>query len=97
MTTQTIKCLLIFPNPESALNEEAGRLLLERYDDYFSHAKLITSIHAPKKSEKKTMNNTHPSPEKTETRPLKKTKFSSEKSINKTKRLKRQKRILKRL
>ena len=24
----TIKCLLIFPNPESALNEEAGKLLL---------------------------------------------------------------------
>ena len=30
----TIKCLLIVPNPESALNEEAGKLLLERYDDY---------------------------------------------------------------
>ena len=24
----TIKCLLIYPNPESALNEEAGKLLL---------------------------------------------------------------------
>ena len=42
----TIKCLLIVPNPESALNEEAGRLLLENYDEYFKHAKLITSIHA---------------------------------------------------
>lgn len=29
---QTIRCLLIAPNPESALNEEAGRLLLEEYD-----------------------------------------------------------------
>ena len=28
----TIKCLLIVPNPESALNEEAGKLLLEQYD-----------------------------------------------------------------
>jgi ubiquitin-conjugating enzyme E2 S len=37
---------LIVPNPESALNEEAGRLLLERYEDYASHARLITSIHA---------------------------------------------------
>lgn len=27
----TIKCLLIAPNPESALNEEAGKMLLERY------------------------------------------------------------------
>jgi len=44
----TIKCLLIYPNPESALNEEAGRLLLERYDDYFKHAKLMTGIHAIK-------------------------------------------------
>ena len=41
-----IKCLLINPNPESALNEEAGRLLLEAYDDYAAHARLMTSIHA---------------------------------------------------
>jgi ubiquitin-conjugating enzyme E2 S len=25
-----VKCLLIHPNPESALNEEAGKLLLEQ-------------------------------------------------------------------
>ncbi len=42
----TIKCLLIVPNPESALNEEAGKLLLERYDDYCARAKLYTEIHA---------------------------------------------------
>ena len=42
----TIKCLLIVPNPESALNEEAGKLLLERYDDYCARAKLYTDIHA---------------------------------------------------
>lgn len=42
----TIKCLLICPNAESALNEEAGKMLLERYDDYSARAKLITSIHA---------------------------------------------------
>ncbi|KAJ2777866.1 hypothetical protein H4R18_004935 [Coemansia javaensis] len=42
----TVKCLLIYPNPESALNEEAGRLLLERYDDYARHARLMTEIHA---------------------------------------------------
>ncbi|KAJ1650167.1 hypothetical protein IWQ61_008958, partial [Dispira simplex] len=29
-----------------ALNEEAGRLLLERYDDYAKHACLMTNIHA---------------------------------------------------
>lgn len=42
----TIKCLLIVPNPESALNEEAGKLLLERYDDYCARARLYTDIHA---------------------------------------------------
>jgi len=42
----TIKCLLIVPNPESALNEEAGKLLLECYEDYAKHAALMTSIHA---------------------------------------------------
>ena len=41
-----MKCLLIVPNPESSLNEEAGRLLLEKYDDYAKHARLMTSIHA---------------------------------------------------
>ncbi|KAG1676012.1 Ubiquitin-conjugating enzyme E2 S [Nymphon striatum] len=42
----TIKCLLIVPNPESALNEEAGKLLLEHYDDYSGQAKMMTEIHA---------------------------------------------------
>ena len=42
----TVKCLLIYPNPESALDEEAGKLLLENYDDYCSRARLITSVHA---------------------------------------------------
>ncbi|CAO3683876.1 unnamed protein product [Rhizopus stolonifer] len=41
-----IKCLLIVPNPESALNEEAGKLLLEQYDDYAKRARLYTSIQA---------------------------------------------------
>ena len=46
LTLQTIKCLLIYPNPESALNEEAGKLLLEQYDDYSSRARMMTEIHA---------------------------------------------------
>jgi ubiquitin-conjugating enzyme E2 S len=44
----TIKCLLIVPNPESALNEEAGKLLLEQYEEYAKQARLMTSIHASK-------------------------------------------------
>lgn len=42
----TVKCLLIVPNPESALNEEAGKMLLEHYDDYCKRAKMMTEIHA---------------------------------------------------
>ena len=42
----TVKCLLIYPNPESALDEEAGKLLLEDYNSYCSRAKLMTSVHA---------------------------------------------------
>jgi hypothetical protein len=36
------------PNPTSALNEEAGKLLLEDYPAYCSHAKLFTEVHAMK-------------------------------------------------
>jgi len=42
----TIRCLLIYPNPESALNEEAGRLLLEAYEQFASRAKMMTEVHA---------------------------------------------------
>lgn len=49
----TVKCLLIYPNPESALNEEAGKLLLEQYAEYSKQAKMMTEIYAQpsKKSE----------------------------------------------
>lgn len=38
--------MLIVPNAESALNEEAGKMLLDRYDDYSQRAKMMTEIHA---------------------------------------------------
>jgi hypothetical protein len=41
-----VRCLLVEPFPESALNEEAGKLLLESYAAYAAHAALLTSIHA---------------------------------------------------
>ena len=44
-----IRCLLIHPNPDSALNEEAGRLLNDCYKEFFSRAALYTQIHAMKK------------------------------------------------
>lgn len=55
---QTIKCLLIYPNPESALNEEAGKMLLEQYDDYSSRAKMMTDIHAKPLRSSATVSNT---------------------------------------
>jgi ubiquitin-conjugating enzyme E2 S len=45
-----IRCLLIEPNPESALNEEAGRLLLEEYAEYVRKAKMMTHVHALRKA-----------------------------------------------
>eukprot|EP00043_Microstomoeca_roanoka_P002353 m.37809 g.37809 ORF g.37809 m.37809 type:complete len:204 (+) comp11432_c1_seq1:349-960(+) len=41
-----IKCLLIHPNPASALNEEAGKLLLEDFDGFAKHAQMMTRIYA---------------------------------------------------
>ncbi|KAM5429870.1 putative E2 ubiquitin-conjugating enzyme [Microsporum canis] len=42
----TISCLLIHPNPDSALNSTAGALLQENYESFARQAKLMTSIHA---------------------------------------------------
>ncbi len=42
----TISCLLIQPNPASALNEAAGKLATEDWDGYCRRAKLMTEIHA---------------------------------------------------
>jgi ubiquitin-conjugating enzyme E2 S len=42
----TISCLLIQPNPASALNEDAGKLLSEDWDSFCRRAMLMTKIHA---------------------------------------------------
>ncbi|KAJ5832711.1 Ubiquitin-conjugating enzyme E2 [Penicillium riverlandense] len=44
---QTISCLLIHPNPDSALNSTAGAMLQEDYNAFAHQARLMTSIHAP--------------------------------------------------
>jgi len=43
-----IRCLLIHPNPESALNEEAGKLLLHErdYPEFAQRAQIFTQIYA---------------------------------------------------
>lgn len=43
----TISCLLIYPNPDSALNSAAGALQQEDYEAFARQAKVMTSIHAP--------------------------------------------------
>lgn len=43
---QVIRCLLIVPFPESALNEEAGRLFMENYDEYAAYASMVNRVHA---------------------------------------------------
>ncbi|KAF2639863.1 UBC-like protein [Massarina eburnea CBS 473.64] len=42
----TISCLLIQPNPASALNEDAGKLASEDWDSFCRRATLMTKIHA---------------------------------------------------
>ena len=40
-----IRCLLIVPFPESSLNDEAGKLFMESYEEYARRATLMTSVH----------------------------------------------------
>eukprot|EP00995_Heteronema_vittatum_P003252 NODE_1487_length_959_cov_1807.179121_g1030_i0.p1 GENE.NODE_1487_length_959_cov_1807.179121_g1030_i0~~NODE_1487_length_959_cov_1807.179121_g1030_i0.p1 ORF type:complete len:212 (+),score=60.23 NODE_1487_length_959_cov_1807.179121_g1030_i0:78-713(+) len=47
-----IRCLLIEPNPESALNMDAGHLLLEDYEEFSKRARLFTQVHAAKDNAK---------------------------------------------
>ncbi|GAB9467900.1 Ubiquitin-conjugating enzyme e2 [Globisporangium polare] len=47
---QVIRCLLIVPFPESSLNDEAGRLFMDSYEEYARRAHIWTNIHAPKQS-----------------------------------------------
>ena len=53
-----IRCLLIVPFPESSLNDEAGKLFMESYDDYAKRATLMASLHAIKKKESNQNKNT---------------------------------------
>lgn len=40
-----IRCLLIVPFPESSLNDEAGKLFMESYDEYSKRARLMADVH----------------------------------------------------
>ena len=45
-----VHCLLINPFPESALNEEAGKMFMENYEQYVKRAKIFNDIHAATKT-----------------------------------------------
>ena len=53
---EVIKCLLIVPFPQSSLNEEAGKMFMDNYDEYFKVAIMLTEIHAKKKVVQKEKN-----------------------------------------
>jgi ubiquitin-conjugating enzyme E2 S len=40
-----IRCLLIYPFPESSLNDEAGKLFMESYEEYSKRALLMADVH----------------------------------------------------
>lgn len=46
-----IRCLLIEPGPDSALNEEAAVLMQEDFEAYSKRARLMTKVHATGASE----------------------------------------------
>ena len=43
----TISCLLIQPNPDSALNQQAGALIQDDFEAFARQARIMTRIHAP--------------------------------------------------
>jgi ubiquitin-conjugating enzyme E2 S len=46
-----VRCLLIVPFPESSLNDEAGKLFMESYDEYAKRARLMAGVHGKASSE----------------------------------------------
>ncbi len=43
---QVIRCLLMVPFPESSLNDEAGKLFMDSYEEYATRARIMTEVHA---------------------------------------------------
>jgi ubiquitin-conjugating enzyme E2 S len=75
-----IRCLLIIPFPESSLNEEAGRLFMDDYQEYSRMAKMMTNIYAMLKEsqDENDSNNTYLADECTEKKPEEEVKSSKQ-------------------
>jgi len=56
---QVIRCLLIIPFPESSLNDEAGKMFMESYEEYASRARIMTQVHAMTSESKGKFLSTH--------------------------------------
>jgi len=41
---QVIRCLLIVPFPESSLNDEAGKLFMDSYEEFARRARIMTEV-----------------------------------------------------
>lgn len=41
---QIIRCLLIVPFPESSLNDEAGKLFMDSYEEFARRARIMTEV-----------------------------------------------------
>jgi ubiquitin-conjugating enzyme E2 S len=46
-----VRCLMIEPNPDSALNADAGRLIQDNYEAFSNKARMMTDIYAKKKKD----------------------------------------------
>ena len=92
---RVVRCLLINPFPESALNEEAGKLFMEDYDAYFKKARMLTEVHALVASKKGEASGSSGEllPETSAGGPVEK----KQKPVNSEKREKEKKKSLKRL
>jgi len=90
---QVIRCLLIAPFPESALNQEAGKLFMESYEEFAREARLITKIHASKNVAASKQFLDSPSTTTTTSSNM----MSQKSDTDKAKEMKQRKRILRRL
>jgi hypothetical protein len=82
-----IRCLLIVPFPESSLNDEAGKLFMESYAEYFKRAKLMADVHGRSASyytrqQQNSVENNNKSTTSTESNKSKKSSSSSSEMKN---------------
>jgi ubiquitin-conjugating enzyme E2 S len=71
--------LLIVPFPESSLNDEAGKLFMDSYEEYANRARIMTEVHALPVG--KAVDDTHAGESEEAVEKLQKKKDAKKKSI----------------